>query len=135
MKSRAKFDWYMYVLLTIPVVTTILLVWFKEKTFELDSLLLIGLVLGLVLLSSVNSYYKIEDEYLLIKLGAMRRRVPYTDIQSCHKGSSSFIAKTSFSHKGIIVNLYPYHSHAETFVIGPKDVDGFYDQLQIKILR
>jgi len=135
MKSRARFDWYMYVLLIIPIVATILIIWLKEKSFELDSLLLIGLVLGLVLLSSVNSYYKIEDEYLLIKLGVMKRRIAYTDIQSCKKGSLRFIAKTSFTHKGIVVNLYPYHSYSEVFVIGPKDVDEFYEQLQMRILR
>lgn len=124
MKRKAKIAWYFYVMLLIPIISSIGLVLLSESGVSTESTLFVLIVFALVLSSFVNSYYKLENDYLLIKLGMLKRKIPYQSIDKAEFGKSPNVLKSSFNHVGIVLQC-----GMEVMVISTTDDQAFLDEL------
>ena len=100
-----------------------------SKSDMITSLALFGLTAGLLLWISFTIRYIFEDEYLLIKSGPIKKRIPYESVTRITPTSEILSGFRILSSKDSYEIFYSSASLG-SIKISPQDAERFIDELK-----
>lgn len=122
MKIKARMGYQVYIMVSILLFFTYLII-FEDIVFfhNILPLVLIGFMYFYVLSMLFNSYYYIDENKLVIKIGLHHHTVYFTNIKKVRLGRVFYRNMTSTSSVGIVLTLEkPVFLYKEV-VIASKD--------------
>lgn len=133
MSSKARIDWYLYVLLIMPIILLTYVLILSEGESKYEMMITIPFMLLVYGFAFVGSYYELKEDHLLIKLGVFKKRIPYVIIDKCYLGKLMRNTKTAFSHTGIVIELKERKYFFSKFLIATKEDEDFMYALEHKL--
>ena len=135
MVFRSKMDSVFILIIAFTVIIAggiFLLPLLSDETSKSDmiaSLALFGLTAGFLLWISFTIRYIFEDEYLLIKSGPIKKRIPYESVTRITPTSEILSGFRILSSKDSYEIFYSSASLG-SIKISPKDAEQFIDELK-----
>ncbi|KFZ27123.1 MAG: hypothetical protein KQ78_00582 [Candidatus Izimaplasma bacterium HR2] len=85
-------------------------------------------IIGVVMWLLLGSYYELQDEELLMKLGPFSGKVPYKNIKSVSL-SSNWSSSWAMSMKRVLIQVHTKTMFKGDVQVGPVDREEFMDAL------
>lgn len=131
MQFKSDFSKLNYIILLIPVVLVLTISIFTEEDMEvilLPPLAILGLLLFLFTTLYYTTYYKIEQDILIISMFFYKVKIKISEIRIVEYSNSIIktnLYKPGFHHKGLEIL---YNKYDDIF-ISPKNREQFITQL------
>lgn len=128
MKFEGKRDlwWYLFVLV-FNVVTFSILIFYKEKSVPIVSIIIFFILIDIVLISyTLNNYIILYKDELMIAFGFQKTYISYSEIISL-ENTNSKIAGSATSFDRLLIE-----TSQKKVIISPKNKDNFIKEMLLK---